>query len=68
MISNAQNKHHPSYRDLNSYEVEWRVKLGDTTLFASKDYLQAICARCHWSFLHPECKYQIVGTLVEKKS
>lgn len=67
MINNSQNKHHPSYRDLNSYEVEWRVKLGGTTLFKSKDHFQAICARCHWSFLHPENKYQLVGALVEKK-
>ena len=66
MISNSQNMHHPTYRDLNSYDVEWRVMLGNVTVFSSREHLDAVIFRINYSFLNPERRYRLVGVLIPK--
>lgn len=66
MISNSRNEHHPSYRDLNSYVVEWQVRLGDVTVFSSRNHLDAVIFRIQFSGLNPNHRYRIVGVLVSK--
>ena len=53
---------------MNSYVVEWQVRLGDVTVFSSSNHLDAVIFRIQFSGLNPDHKYRIVGVLVEKKS
>lgn len=51
---------------MSSYVVEWQVRLGDVTVFSSRNHLDAVIFRIQFSGLNPNHRYRIVGVLVSK--